>query len=200
MNNMKKLLVSLWFSILLLVLGGALTIASASGSRMLQGIAGPDQDIKQARGLPVIVSNKNYYLALMPESMFSEMKDPVRFTLIIENSTEEPWHFSMKDLKVYSESKDLEIIGPEMIVAEARKKFSREEYKINKEQAKALAPYVENKMQNLQDSLLKTGIIPPGRKIKGFIYVEVPQGTEMLTIEVIAPGEVHKFSFKVIEL
>jgi len=197
---MNKLLVSLWISILLLFLGGALATASTSGSRMLQGIAGPDQGIKQVHGLPVIVSNKNYNLALMPESMFSEMKDPVKLTLIIENPTEEPWPFSMKDLKVYSESKDLEILGPERIVTEARKKFSREEYKINKEQAKALAPYVEHKMQNLRDSLLKTGIIPPGGKIKGLIYIEVPQGTEMLTIEVAAPGEAHKLSFKVIEL
>lgn len=197
---MNRAFVSLWISILLLFLGGALAIASTSGSRMLQGVAGPNQSVKQVQGLPVIISNKSYRLALMPESMFSDIRDPVKLTLIIENPTEESWPFSIKDLKVHSNVKDPEILGPERIVAEARKEFSREHYKINKEQAKALAPYVEHKMQKLRESLLKTGNIPPKGKITGLIFIEVPKGTEMLTIEVTAPGELHRFSFKVIEL
>ena len=84
---MNKLFVSLWISILLLFLGGTLTIAAVPGSRMLQGIAGPDQSLEQAYGLPVIVSKKRYDLALMPESVFPKINKPVKFTLIMANPT-----------------------------------------------------------------------------------------------------------------
>ena len=197
---MNKLLVSLFISMLFIAGGDVVAIASTPGSRMFQGVAGPDQEIKQVQGLPVIISKRNYYLYLMPESMFSQINEPVKFTLFIQNPTERPWAFSINQLKAYSNGKDLKILGPEKIVAEARKEFSREEYKINKEQAKALAPYVEQKMQTLRDNLLKTENIPPKGKIKGLIYIDIPKGSEMLTIEVKAPGETHKFSFKIIEL
>ena len=133
-------------------------------------------------------------------AIFPKINEPFKLTLVIANPTEEPWHFSTKDLKVYSNIKNLEILKPERVVAEARKEFSGDEYKISQEQAKALAPYVEHKMQNLRDSLLKTGDIPPKGKTKGVIFIDVPQGTELLTIEVKAPGELHQFSFKIIEL
>lgn len=197
---MEKLLVSLMISVLLLLPGGVGVSGASSDSRMLQEVAGPDQIIKRAQGLPVIISRKHCLLALRPESLFPKAEEPVKFTLMIENTTGESWPFAMTDLKVYSEKQSLEILSPKKIVAEARKKYSMEEYKINREQAKALAPYVENKMQDLRDSLLKSGNIPPGGRAGGLIFIDVPQGTRTLTIEVAAPGELHKFRFDVIEL
>jgi len=70
---------------------------------------------------------------------------------------------------------------------------------LNKEQQKALAPYLEDKMQRLREKILKTQIIAPKDRAMGLIYVRVPAGTEKLTIEVTLPKEKHTFDFHVIE-
>ena len=193
------------FSIVIFILffisiGGIAIGSSAPGSRMIKEIVGPEQDIKWAKGLPVIISKKLHSIAITPENMFTELKAPVEFTLVLVNPTEKPWQFLIKDVKAYSGNTDLEILGSEKIIAEARKEFSEKEYKISPKDKKALAPYIEDKMQILRNRLLKPGTIPPGGKIMGLIAITVPKGTETLTVEVNSPGESNKFNFNVMEI
>ena len=103
-------------------------------------------------------------------------------------------------MKAYSGTKVLELLKPEKIIDEVRKEYSKENLDLNKEQEKALAPFVEDKIQRLRDKLLKTLIIPPKEKVTGLIAIEVPLGTKKLTIKVTTPKGNHKFDFSVIEL
>jgi hypothetical protein len=136
----------------------------------------------------------------MPDSLFPKAKEPVKLTLILSNPTDQTWSFSLSDIKARSKEKEPKILEAERVIENARKKFSQEKSKLSREQAKALTPYIEHKMQELRDSLVKAQDIPPGRKVTGVLFIEVPRGAETLILEVTAPKEIHKFSFQVIDM
>ena len=183
--------------LLLLIIGNIAT--GSSGSRLLQEIVGADQSLKRYQGMPVIVSQKGYGVSISPETIIAKLEAPIAFIMVIKNPFKEPLQFSINDAKAYAEKKELEILDSEEIIAEARKNFFKKNYKLNKEQEKALAPYLEDKMQMLRDKLFKTQTIAPKGQVMGLIYVRVPSGTEKLTIVVAFPKEKHEFSFHVIE-
>ena len=197
---MKKLIIVSVFILSFFLIKSTVVESSASGSRMLREIVAPDQTLKRVQGLPLIISKKRYGIALRPESMFTELISPVKLTLIITNPTNEPWSFLLTDLKIYSEKSSLALLGAEKIIENARKEYSKEKLNLNPEQEKALAPYIENKMQDLRDKLLNSMTIQSGGQVMGLFVVYVPLGTKKMTVEVIAPGETHKFDFDVIEL
>lgn len=195
--KMKFVLVGIWVFLLFMI--GNIAIGS-SGSRLIQEIVGTDQSLKRAQGgMPVIVSKKEYAVSISPETIITDMEKPIIFIIVIANPFKDPLQFSLKDVRAYTEKKDIGILDSEEIIAEAREDFSKKNYKLNKEQQKALAPYIEDQMQRLRDKLLKTQTIAPKDQVMGLIYVQVPSGTEKLTIEVTLPKEKHEFSFHMIE-
>lgn len=188
------------FWVLALFLFGVVSITMGSSeTRLLQEIVSADQTLKRVQGMPVIISKKEYVVSLSPESIITKPQAPIIFTMVIKNPFKDPLQFSMKDVRCYSNKNDLRILESDEVLKEARAEFPKEEYQLSKEQEQELASYIEDKMQMLNDKLLKTQTIAPNSQIIGRIYIQVPQGTERLTIEVIFPQEKHKFDFNVVE-
>jgi len=193
-----KKIVSVGISILLLFIIGSIAIGSPE-TRLLQEIVSADQSLKRFHGMPVIVSQKGYGVSISPETIITEINAPIIFVIAIKNPFKAPLQFSIKNVKVYTEKKDLGILDSEEIITEARKDFSKKNYDLSKEQEKEMAFYIEDQMQMLKDKLLTTQTIAPKSTIMGRIYVRVPSGTETLTIEVAFSNEKHRFDFHMIE-
>lgn len=184
--------------IVLLIMIGSIAVGS-SGSRLIQEIVGEDQSLKRVQGKPVVISKKEYGVSVSPESIITVMPSPIIFIVAITNPSKDPLQFSLKNLRCFSEKNDLRILESEEVISEARKDFSKDRYKLNKEQEQELASYIEIKMQMLKGKLLKTQTIAPKGQAIGSIYIQIPSGTERLTIEVTLPNEKHTFDFNVIE-
>lgn len=196
---MKKLVgVSTLIIIFVLVFWGIST--GASGTRLLKEIVSADQKVKYVQSRPVIISKKHYRVHVAPKSILLEPKTSIKFTLVIHNPHGDPLHFSLTSIQAYSGEKTFPLLKPETVIAEARKEYSAKKLKLTKEQAKMLAPFVEDKMQRLRDELLKDQTIASQKTVVGLIAIDVPLGIEKLTIEVTTPKDTHKFLFNLFEL
>ena len=171
-----------------------------AGPRLLQQIPGPDQEVTSREGLPLIISKSTNNVAISPESIIVEQGRFFRFTVIIVNLTDDPLDFAMKDIRVFSNKKDMELLSANRIVDNERKEYSREKLKISKDEEKILGPYVKDKLERLRNSLLKEQTIPPKEMLKGIIAIELPMGSNNLTIEITTPKDSHRFDFNIMEL
>jgi hypothetical protein len=198
-NQIMKTFISLGIFMCITIMIGNAAIGS-SGSRLLKEVVSDGQTLKRVKGMPVIISKKQYEVAITPENILTELTAPINFTLLISNPTKKPVPFFIENIKIFSEKSHLEILKPEEIIERARKFYSKEEYQLDEEQEKALAPFVEDKMQMLRDSLLRTQIISPEAKTMGLMAILIPLNTEKLSIEVTISMEIHRFEFQVIEL
>ncbi len=172
----------------------------ASGTRLLKEVKGPDQEIKSTRGMPLIISRKVYTFAVFPENILIERGKSMRFTVVITNPTGEPLDFKLEDVRVFSDQKDLKLLSEDEIVDRAQKDFSKEEEGMSEEQKKLLGPYRKEKIRLLREGLLGSRTLLPNEDVKGIVHIDLPMGSNSLTIEITTPKDTHKFSFNVLEL
>lgn len=172
----------------------------AAGTRLLREVPGPDQEIKSREGLPLIISKKVCNVAVSPEAIMIEHGRLFRFTVIIVNLTEDPLEFTMKDIRVSSGQKEMELVSANRVIEEERKEYSRGTLNISKEEEKILSPFVEDKLQRLKNRLCKDQTISPKEMLKGLIAIELPMGRDSLTIEITTRNARHRFDFNVMEL
>lgn len=174
--------------------------AEAEGTRLLREVQGPEQEIKNRNGLPLIISKKVCNVGVSPESIMIDHGRLIRFTVFIVNLTDESFTFSLEDIRVSSGQKDIDLVPAKRIMDEERKEYSRETLDISKDEAKILSPYVEDKMQRLEKSLLKDQKISPRGMLEGLIAIELPAGSDSMAIEITTPKDSHRFDFSVMEL
>ena len=195
---MKKLVgAGVFILVCVSIFGGVST--GASGSRLLKEIVSADQKVKYVQSRPVVISKKHYRVHAAPKSILIDPKTSIKFTLVIHNPHRDPLHFSVDNVQAYSGEKTFPLLKPEKVIAEARKEYSADKLKLNKDQAKILSPFVEDKMQQLRDELLKDQIISSQKTVVGLIAIEVPLGIEKLTVEVTTPKDTHTFLFNLFE-
>ena len=173
--------------------------AGTSGTGLLKENPSEGQEVRTIQGSPLIISNKIYRVAILPDSIMMRKGDLIRFSLMISNPTDDPLEFKMTDIKVHTNDGDMQLVTDEMMIEKIRKEFSNEEYDINKDQEKILKPYIEEKIRILENSLLKDHTLQPGKQMKGMMAIEYPSGKSNLTFEINTPAETHKFDFSVIE-
>lgn len=174
--------------------------AESAGTRLLREVPGPGQEVKSRAGLPLIISKKLCNVAVSPESIMVEHGRLFRFTVIIVNLTDQPLNFSTKDIRVSAGQKDIDLVSEERIVEEERNEYSRETLNISKEEEKILSPYVKDKIQRLKNRLLKEQTVSPQKMLKGLIAIDLPMGSDNLTIEITTGKGHHRFDFNVMEL
>ena len=175
------------------------TAMGASGARLLQEVPSADQSVKRANGMPVIFSQKTYDVILSPETILIEPKKYIQFTIVVSNPTEDPLVFMLSRVRVYSGERELNLVKPGKIIEDAQKEYSQEALGLSKDQEKILVPFIKDKMQQLRNKLLKDYTVPPKERVEGIVMIDLPMGSDNLTIEVTTQKESHKFLFNVAE-
>lgn len=173
------------------------TVFAETKARLLQEVIGPNQRLERLHGLPLIISLRQYGVILTPQTILPESNTILYFDLVISNPSADPLPFSIGQVTATASQKQLKILATEEVIAEKRRFYSRKEYKISSEEEKLLAPFVEQKMQMVRDTLLIDQVIAPNSKVAGTIAVAVPFGIEHFTIEVTPGNERHAFAFNV---
>ena len=175
-------------------------VIGGSGSRLIKEVVGPDQQVEYAQSRPVIISKKEYRMAVAPKSILIAPKTYMKFTLVIFNPKDEPLSFSQNNVRVYSGDKNFEILPVDTLVAQAKKDILKDYKNLSKEQMKALTPFIEDKMNRVRNECLKDQIIPPKKRVAGLIGLDIPMRTQRVTVEVTTPKETHTFNFNIIDL
>ena len=175
-------------------------LVGGSGSRLIKEIVGPDQTVEYAGSRPLIISKKEYRMAVAPKSILIAPKTYIKFSLVILNPTEEPLSISPDNVRVFTGDKNYEFLSIEELVEESRKEILKDYKNLSKEQMKALTPFIEDKMQRLRNECLKDQIIPSKKSIEGLLGLDIPMKTPKVTIEVTTPKEIHAFSFNIFDL
>ena len=175
-------------------------VIGGSGSRLIKEVVGPDQQVEYAQSRPVIISKKEYRMAVAPKSILIAPKTYMKFTLVIFNPKDEPLSFSQNNVRVYSGDKNFEILPMDTLVAQVKKDILKDYKNLSKEQMKALTPFIEDKMNRVRNECLKDQIIPPKKRVAGLIGLDIPMRTQRVTVEVTTPKETHTFNFNIIDL
>jgi hypothetical protein len=195
---MKRLAgLSLFIVLVLMIQGIAF---GGSGSRLIKEMVGPDQTVEYAQSRPVIISKKEYRLAIAPKSILVAPKTYIKFTLVVYNPKDEPLSISTDNIRVYAGEKNFELLSLDKLEEEYRKEILKDYNNLSKEQVKALTPFIEDKMQRLRNECLKDQKIPPQKRLDGLFGVDIPMKTPKVTIEIITQRETHSFSFNIIDL
>ena len=195
---MKKLIGLSIFTVLMLMTHGM--AVGGSGSRLLKEIVGSDQKLEWARSNPVLISKKEYNLAITPKTILLPSKELIKFTLVIYNTKEEPLAFSLENIRIYSGDKNFELLPEETLLANEKREILKDYSRLSKEALKPLAPFIEDKLNRLRVQLLKKQSIPPKKRLEGLFAIDPPMKTKKVTIEITTPKDKHIFNFSLIDL
>ena len=195
---MKRLAGLSVFIVLVLMIQGM--AFAGSGSRLMKEIVGPDQKVEYAQSRPIIISKKEYNMALAPESILVAPKTYIRFTLVVYNPKDEPLSISPDNVKVSLGEKSIELLSVDALAEETRKDILKDYKNLSKDQMKALKPFIDDKVQRVRKACLKGQKVPPKKRVETLFGLDIPMRTPKVTIEVITPKDTHSFSFNIIDL
>ena len=166
-------------------------------TRILQEVVDDSQQLQRLNGMPVVISKKNVTVLISPHDIMLGNDKIIYFRLVISNPTDDTLDFSMDNIEIVANKTSLHLLTLDEMLAKERAFYSTEEYQISSDQEKTLTPFVEAKMAQVRQKVLKSEAVAPGDKMGGNVAVDVPFGTEQFSFLVRIAGEVHRFDFNV---